>query len=300
MIYSMNENIDDLQFSPEALSNRSLFLSQLNDINIFVEDVGKEYAYEEIFDRLFENQISVFSFFPLGGKNAVIAEHSKRQMFDSEGKLNVFIVDGDFDNLWNERKIVSENLIYLTRYNIESYYCSTEAIIRFLRSLLRRTRNEVISLANLDSWKSTFCVNLGKLFILFAIVNQNCPTLKNVSLGPGKFLDKEGELIPEEYERYLSIVSNQVNDISLQIEEVANRVYAQFEGEDDEKILSIICGKFQFESLCRMLSRRCGKNINRENFLNSLISRFDLSPLLFLKNKILQLYADSILRQETA
>lgn len=48
----MNDNVEGLSFSREALSNRSLFLAQLNDINIYVEDVGKEYEYEEIFERL--------------------------------------------------------------------------------------------------------------------------------------------------------------------------------------------------------------------------------------------------------
>lgn len=101
----MNDNIDGLQFSSEALSNRPLFLSHLNDINLFVEDVGKEYAYEEIFERLFENQIAVFSIFPLGGKSAVIGEHRKRKIVDSDGKLNIFIIDGDFDNLWEDQKL---------------------------------------------------------------------------------------------------------------------------------------------------------------------------------------------------
>lgn len=51
----MNDNVEGLSFSREALSNRSLFLAQLNDINIYVEDVGKEYEYEEIFERLFRS-----------------------------------------------------------------------------------------------------------------------------------------------------------------------------------------------------------------------------------------------------
>ena len=44
----MNDNSDALAFSEDALPNRPLFLSSLNDINIFVEDAGKEYIYEEI------------------------------------------------------------------------------------------------------------------------------------------------------------------------------------------------------------------------------------------------------------
>ncbi|MDE6260186.1 MAG: DUF4435 domain-containing protein [Oscillospiraceae bacterium] len=296
----MNDNIDGLQFSPEGLANRPLFLSALNDINLFVEDIGKEYAYEEIFERLFENQISVFSIFPLGGKSAVIGEHSRRQMLDSDGKLNIFIVDGDFDNLWEDQKINSPNLIYLTRYNIESYYCSTNAVIRSLRSLFRCTRRAVESKVNIDDWRKSLCNELGKLFILFATVNHNRPTLKNVSLGPGKFLDEQGQLIAEEYDSYLQMVSAEIGGITPLMDEVTDKIRTQFEGDEESRILSIICGKYQFESLSRKISVSFSKNINRENFRNSLISSFDLEPLLFLKNQILKLYADSILQQNSA
>lgn len=296
----MSDNIDGLRFSPEALSNRPLFLSPLNDINLFVEDVGKEYEYEEIFERLFEKQISVFSIFPLGGKNAVIGEHSRRQMLDSDGKLNIFIVDGDFDNLWEDRKIISPNLIYLTRYNIEGYYCSTNAVIRFLRSSFRCTRRKVESRVDLENWKCFLRNELGKLFILFAIVNRSCPTLPNVTLGPRKFLDKSGYLIAQQYSDYFQTISDQIGDITSRIDEVTNSISTQFEGDEEDKILSIICGKYQFESLCRMLSVCWGRNINRENFRNTLISHFDLEPLFFLKNRILQLYADSILKKDSA
>ena len=147
----MNDNVEGLSFSREALSNRSLFLAQLNDINIYVEDVGKEYEYEEIFERLFENNLNIFSIFPLGGKEAVIKGHQSKGLRDSNGKLNIFIVDGDFDNLWDDQKIISPNLIYLTRYNIESYYCSKEAVIKFIRSFLKCTRNEAEAKIHFDA-----------------------------------------------------------------------------------------------------------------------------------------------------
>ena len=58
----MRDN-NGLTFSDDALSNRSLYLSEFNDINFFVEDKGKEFEYEEIFERLFDNKIQIFSVF---------------------------------------------------------------------------------------------------------------------------------------------------------------------------------------------------------------------------------------------
>ena len=46
------ENTDDLLYSSEAKATEYLFFCDLNNINIFVEDEGKEFEYETIFKRL--------------------------------------------------------------------------------------------------------------------------------------------------------------------------------------------------------------------------------------------------------
>lgn len=300
MICMMNDNVEGLSFSREALSNRSLFLAQLNDINIYVEDVGKEYEYEEIFERLFENNLNIFSIFPLGGKEAVIKGHQSKGLRDSNGKLNIFIVDGDFNNLWDDQKIISPNLIYLTRYNIESYYCSKEAVIKFIRSFLKCTRNEAEAKIHFDAWQQSVRDGLGRLFVLFAIVKRHRPELPNVKLGTGKFLDENGCLIAEEYENYYQMVSQEIGSTDTHIEQIRERIHTQFNGNEDDKVLSVICGKYQFESLCRQLRGCCRKNINREIFRTVLISNFDIQHLSFLKDKILQLMADNLLESNSA
>lgn len=296
----MSENVEGLSFSRDALLNRPLFLSRFNDINIYVEDVGKEYEYEEIFERLFESNLNIFSIFPLGGKDAVINAYQTQGLIDISGKTNIYIVDGDFDNLWDDQKIVAPNLIYLTRYNIESYYCSKEAILKFMRSFLKCTRNEAEAKIHFDEWQYYLRNEIGKLFVLFAIVKRRRPGLPNVGLGTGKFLNKNGRLIVEEYDRYLEMISQEIGSTKIFIEDIYERIDRQFTGNKDEKILSIICGKFQFESLCRFLKSYCNKNINRENFRASLIANFDLQPLDFLKEQMLQLVANGLLRNPSA
>lgn len=296
----MRDNVEGLSFSKDALLNRSLFLSRFNDINIYVEDVGKEYEYEEIFERLFESNLNIFSIFPLGGKDAVINAHQAQGPIDSNGKINVYIVDGDFDNLWDDQKIIAPNLIYLTRYNIESYYYSKEAILKFIRSFLKCTRNEAEAKIHFDEWKCYLCNEIGKLFVLFAVVKRRCPELPNVGLGTGKFLNENGRMIVEEYDKYLEMVSREIGSTETFIADVYERIDRKFTGSKDDKVLSIICGKFQFESLCRFLTGYCNKNINRENFRATLIANFDLRPLGFLKEQILQLIANGLLRNHKA
>ena len=207
---------------------------------------------------------------------------------------------GDFDNLWDDQKIISPNLIYLTRYNIESYYCSKEAVIKFIRSFLKCTRNEAEAKIHFDAWQQSVRDGLGRLFVLFAIVKRHRPELPNVKLGTGKFLDENGCLIAEEYENYYQMVSQEIGSTDTHIEQIRERIHTQFNGNEDDKVLSVICGKYQFESLCRQLRGCCRKNINREIFRTVLISNFDIQHLSFLKDKILQLMADNLLESNSA
>lgn len=285
----MSDN-NGLTFSDDALSNRVLYLSQYNDINFFVEDIGKEFEYEEIFERLFENQIQIFSIFPLGGKPAVISKQQECNIYEDDGKLNVFIVDGDFDNIW-ENKIIAPNLIYLTRYNIESYYCCKNAVIKYMRSFLRCVRSVTETTIQFDNWRKLFSNDAGQLFILFALVNHYCPKLPNVNLGAGRFLDNDGHIIAEEFKKYSETISNELNEpVEPYIKKINEKISNKFDGTEEDKILSVICGKFQFESLCRHLKSKCNRNIDRNRFRSALISSFDLEPLYFIKERVFKLY----------
>lgn len=296
----MSDYFDGLNYSNEGLSNRALFLSDFNSINIYVEDIGKEYEYEDIFERLFDNQISLFSVFPLGGKEAVIKAFREKGIVDGEGKTNIYIVDGDFDNIWDDCKVNSPNVIYLSRYNIESYYCSKEAVIKFMRMFLRIKREEADNLIQFDNWRLNFCNTMAPLFILFALVKKHCPTTPNVGVAVKNFLDENGNLIMESIAKYRLEISNKVESIDSIEAEIKDKIDKNFVGDNDEKNLSIICGKFQIESLCRYLKYQCGRNISRDSLRNYLIENFDLNPLYFLKDQILNLVLHKNISRNTA
>ncbi len=296
----MNDYIEGLNYSNEGLSNRVLFLSDFNNINIYVEDIGKEYEYEDIFERLFNNEINLFSVFPLGGKDAVIKAFYEKGIIDSEKKTNIYIVDGDFDNIWDDCKVNSPNVIYLSRYNIESYYCSKEAVIKFVRMYLRIRREEANNLVKFDNWRHNFCSTMVPLFILFALVKKHSPTTPNVGVAIKSFLDDNGDLIVESMSKYRSETSNKIESIDSIETEIKEKIDKNFIGDTEEKNLSIICGKFQIESLCRYLKCQCGRNISRDYLRNYLIENFDLSTLDFLKNKILFLQSQKNLSYNTA
>lgn len=288
----MNEN-DGLNYSRDALINRALFLSDLNDINFYVEDIGKEYEYEEIFERLYGETLKIFCIFPLGGKEEVLKLHAQKSIRDN-GKLNVFIVDGDFDNLWDDTKVESPNLIYLSKYNIESFLISKEATIKYMRTYLKCTRREAEDQVRFENWREGQKNNVGRLFILFAVANHYYPELHSVNGASGKFLDENGCLRVEAYEQYRDSLETAVPDLQVKINDVEARIMNKFAGDDDEKIFSIVCGKFLFESLCRHLKTVKNKNINRESYKSTTISSFDISTLQFLRDKIDMLRADNL------
>ena len=92
-----------LEYSFDASLNRTLFYSEFNDINIYVEDINKEYEYETVFKRLLGDEYRISSIFCMGGKIGVIKafEENKKQNIND---LNFYIVDGDFDRYIFRRK----------------------------------------------------------------------------------------------------------------------------------------------------------------------------------------------------
>ena len=66
--------VDIPERSVEANFAKSVFYTQYNDIDIYVEDTkqGYEKVFKILFSRLFEDKFRVDSIFPLGGRDKVI------------------------------------------------------------------------------------------------------------------------------------------------------------------------------------------------------------------------------------
>lgn len=280
----MNTEVEGLHYSDEALEVRPVFLGNLNDVNIFVEDEYKEFVYEAIFERMFSTTLTIFCIFPLGGKDAVIRRAAENGAKDENGKPNVYIVDGDFDNIWRERKCNYPGLIYLNRYNIESYFLSEESTIVFLRGRFRRRRQDIIDTLQFGFWKQNYAQGLFNLFVLFACANKHVPEIPTVSDCTGKYLSPEGRVREEKVEELATLLSEPENRLLLTETEVQIRTMVD---ELNEAALSIVCGKCLIECLCRYIKQKFGKNIERESFRYYLMTTFDINKLEYLKEYIL-------------
>jgi len=106
---------------------QDLLYSQFNDIDVYVEDTGKERLYYQLFKDLLPG-IKLTKIFPLNGKDNVVANAQANQT----NKKKVYLVDLDFDEILGRKRAI-RNLIYLGRYSIENYLLDEEAIKEQIR-----------------------------------------------------------------------------------------------------------------------------------------------------------------------
>ena len=273
-----------LEYTSEGLLNRVMFLSSLNEINIFVEDKNKKYEYENIFERLFGTEIIVKEIFDMGGKQEV--EKAYKEYGDMyENKKNFYIVDGDFDLLLGKIMIDKPNYIYLQRYNIESYYIDKNAILSYMAGKMKKVKEEVDSEICYDDWYKDTYSKLEYLFLVYAVVQMELPTEPNVGISGYTYLDKKGLISIESVREYESNFKTRIDNYDLKLAMCKKR-YEDLLNSDFKKL---VCGKYVFCSLVNYLKKKTRKRINEDDFKYFLLSMFDISSVNFVKDKILAL-----------
>ena len=273
------ENVYDLNYSEDALLTRVLFLSSDIKLNVFVEDIDKEYEYEELFERLLPSSIEIGCIFPTGGKLRLEEAYHLFGTTNDYGKT-FFIADGDFDLALERDIIIADNFIYLDRYNIESFLIHKETIIKFMRPKLKKTFSETEKTIKYDEWLNCIVPYFEKLFSLHYVVQKNCHEIENVKRGYSRFLLSNGLPKEEEYIKYL-------NEISTYVPNVENEVY-----DSIIKLRNIystglfVCGKYYIGSLKLYLNTFLRKKLSDDDIRSALLSGFDLSVLSKLRQKI--------------
>ncbi len=205
-------NTDGFAYSPEAKFNRYLMCKKSGYLHIFVEDEGKEYIYEKIFERMFQvPRLSLIQIFAMGGKKGV--EDAYHRTCNSSDKV-FFIADGDFDLALGKQQIQAENFVYLKRYNIESYLIYQPAIINFMRDQLEKIVEEVEKELKYEEWEFEVIPFLKKVFAAHCIFQINVQSHqiggigKNVGKGTAYFLDQTGHPKIQCYNNYIAEIES--------------------------------------------------------------------------------------------
>lgn len=270
-----------LEYTREGLLNRVMFLSSVNEVNIFVEDRNKEYEYQNIFERLFGDELIVKKVFAVGGKPEVEKAYIEYgDVFDS--RKNFYIVDGDFDLLLDKTMIDRPNYIYLQRYNIESYYVDKNATLSYMAGKLKKVKEEVDSEICYDEWREDTYRKLEHLFLSYAVAQMELPGESNVGISEYTYLDDDGLICIEKVNAYENGLKERIADYNMRLG-MCKRRYEEVLNSDSTKL---ICGKYILCCLAQYLRRKTKKNFKEEDFKYFMLCMFDISRLNFLKQRI--------------
>ena len=113
-------------YSRDGLAARIEFFRPYNQVTFIVEDTDDEIFYETLLGRVFAGKFEVAKVLGLGGKQEVIEEFDRsiREGFTDE----IFITDGDYDELLGIMAPDHPRFCRLHLYDIENYLVDLEAI----------------------------------------------------------------------------------------------------------------------------------------------------------------------------
>lgn len=283
------KNEFDLKYSDDALLSRVLYLASPTKLNIFVEDADKEYEYEEIFERLFPEEIKIDIIFPTGGKSKLEEAYELFGKSDEYGNC-FFIADGDFDIALEREQKKASNFIYLKKYNIESYLLDKSAIIKFMRPKLKKILSEVEKRIDFETWEKEITPYLKSIFALHFIVQKNGIGIENVAKGSGFFLNHNNGLPNENnFNLYIREIKQQLPDVEVQLPDTIKKLESIY----GNQVSCFVCGKYLIDSMARYLGTKMKtKKVGYGELKSYLISNFDISSLEYVKKQLLQ-YIDS-------
>lgn len=272
---------EGLFYSESALLNRMLFYSEYNDINVFVEDEYKEYIYENIFQRMFLDELKINKIFTMGGKNGV--EKAFGQYGNQyDNKPVIYLVDGDFDLIMGKEMINSPNYIYLDKYNIESYYIEEKAVLKYMSGKMKQTQKKVAEQIEYAIWENMAYDSMTKLFLNYIVAQTVFPEEKSVGNSPHIYFSENGYAIAKKIDEYIDNLKNRIVDYQGIYDLYVEKFQIILFGDRTR----LICGKYLLASLSKYLRTKTGTNFKDDDFIYYLVTVFSIEKLDFVKNKV--------------
>ncbi|TKG33801.1 DUF4435 domain-containing protein [Vibrio sp. F13] len=149
-------------------ANRSvgLLYRDLQDIEIYVEDVGSEALYRELLGRATNGQVKIKKVISLAGRDKVVDACKKY----NEDFPALFIIDGDLDLLHEEREGPFERLFQHRLYCLENYLFCENASAELLRDNSGRLmKSDALELLDWDDFIDNITPTLLELFKVYAV-----------------------------------------------------------------------------------------------------------------------------------
>ncbi len=273
-----------LEYSETAKDNLSILFASVNRITIYFEDEGKFGFYETLLERLLnlesietESNIIVET---LQGKQSILDSY-KSIKGTYALKSCLFVVDADFDILLDRCEYDDTgHLLYLSRYNIESYIVDERSLIRAAYPIMRKRKSDIKKELNFRDWYSGISLDLYRLFILFAVASANDE--KNISYGYARFISDGGLINKDECNRVEERMRETISDLDRWTCHIDDLVAEKF-GDDKS---NIICGKFLVHAAYKYLDKFGSCTISKDLFISVLVEGCDINNLDFLRRHI--------------
>lgn len=275
---------------PEAslsfIKGQDILYRQFNEIDVYVEDTGKEQMYFQFLKGLLPG-VKLSKIFSLGGKSHVIDAAKTNQ----RKKKKIYIVDLDFDDILGIKYPI-RNLIYLERYSIENYLVGKHALHEQIRerkpSLTDKNIESIFSyekeLANIE----TFLFNIAVASIVIQRYQLGIAYYKPDKYDFETFF-KQGMQYPPKVTNYFSAI-----DAALRQQDGRFRLSAKMRQEfrivGGIRGLDLIPGKW---IMCLFQSMLRGKNLiiqkETSSFMYSLSKDIDVGEFYFLKTRVISI-----------
>ncbi|EJC6937350.1 DUF4435 domain-containing protein [Vibrio parahaemolyticus] len=152
--------------SDAANQSVGLFYRDLQEIEIYVEDVDAEAIYTELLTRATGDRVKIKKVISLAGREKVV---EMCQRYEEEFPA-LFIIDGDLDLLHDEREGPFERLFQHRLYCFENYLICQNASAELLRDHSGRLlKHQAIDLLDWDGFIANITPTLLELFKVYAV-----------------------------------------------------------------------------------------------------------------------------------
>lgn len=152
--------------SDSALQSVGLFYRDLQEIEVYVEDVDAEALYTELLTRATNNKVKIKRVISLAGRDKVV---DMCQKYNEEFPA-LFIIDGDLDLLHDEREGPFKRLFQHRLYCLENYLFCENASAELLRDHSGKLlKEQAIELLDWNDFIAKITPILLELFKTYAV-----------------------------------------------------------------------------------------------------------------------------------
>ncbi len=279
------------RFPERALPSKAIFYRSLQDIDVYVEDVGSEVFYSELLKRLMGDSLRIEKVFPLGGRQQVLER--AQQYTDSRPAL--FVVDGDLHGVAGLPVPSYPHLYIHACYCIENYlFCEKATIEVMVENSGELTPEEARERLDWSAFRKRLEDNLVPLFLEFAVAFRLCPSVKTVSRGLGSVLTHKKGSAPEIDPTKAKAVKSEVRrEVLASTEESA---YLRAKQEVESHMASVgdsmdtVSGKdFLLRAVGIEIGRAGGGSVSRKSLRLRLARHCSLARLGSLRRKLIEM-----------